>query len=82
MAIGLKQGRAESMEQMLGNLAVARDFRNRFEAEMGNIICGEMTGLNLSSEEGVKQLMESDISQRVCFPAVGTAYQIVVDMLK
>jgi C_GCAxxG_C_C family probable redox protein len=82
MAIGLKQERGETMEEMLGNLAVAREFRRRFEAEMGNIGCRELTGLDLSTEEGLKQAMGSDIVQRVCFPAVAASYRLVVELLQ
>ena len=82
MAIGLKQGRGDTMEEMLGNLAVAREFRRSFEAEMGDIRCRELTGLDLSTEEGLEQLMSSDIPQKVCFPSVGAAYRLVVDLLK
>ncbi len=82
MAIGLKQGRAGTMEEMLGNLAEVSEFRRRFEAEMGDIRCRELTGLDLSTEEGLKQLMNSDAAQKVCFPAVGTAYRLVVDPLQ
>jgi C_GCAxxG_C_C family probable redox protein len=81
MAIGLKQGRGETMEDMLRNLAVAQEFRRRFEAEMETISCRELTGLDLTSEEGLKQLMSSDTAQTVCFPSVGTAYRLVVDLL-
>ncbi len=82
MAIGLKQGRADTMEEMLGNLAVAREFRRRFEAEMETINCRELTGADLSTPEGIEQFMGSDIPQTVCFPAVGVAYRLVVDLLK
>ena len=82
MAIGLKQGRGETMEEMLGNLAVAREFRRRFEIEMGDIGCSELTGLDLSTGEELKQLMNSDIPQKVCFPAVGAAYRLVVELLQ
>jgi C_GCAxxG_C_C family probable redox protein len=82
MAIGLKQERGETMEEMLGNLALAQNFRRRFEAEMGNIGCRELTGLDLSTEEGLKQAMGSDMAQKVCFPAVATSYRLVVEMLK
>jgi C_GCAxxG_C_C family probable redox protein len=82
MAIGLKRGRADTMEEILGNLAVAREFRRRFEAEMGDIRCRELTGLDLSTEKDLKQLMTSDTSQKVCFPAVGAAYRLVVDLLR
>jgi C_GCAxxG_C_C family probable redox protein len=82
MAIGLKRGRADTMEEALGELAVAREFRRRFEAEMETISCRELTGVDLTTEEGVEQLMNSDMSQTVCFPAVGVAYRLVVDLLK
>lgn len=82
MAIGLKQGRPDTMDGMLDNLAVAQEFRRRFEAEMGNINCRELTGLDLSTEEGRMQSMSSDIPQKVCFPAVATAYRLVVDLLQ
>lgn len=36
----------------------------------------------LTTPEGVKQLMSSDVPQTVCFPAVATAYRLVVDLLK
>jgi C_GCAxxG_C_C family probable redox protein len=82
MAIGLKQGRATTMEKALGNLAVARAFRRRFEAELGTINCRELTGVDLSTPEGIEQLIGSDIPQRACFPAVGAAYRLVVELLK
>ena len=82
MAIGLKRGRADTMEEGLRELAVAREFRRRFEAEMETISCRELTGADLTTEEGLEQFMSSDTPQTVCFPAVGVAYRLVVDLLK
>jgi C_GCAxxG_C_C family probable redox protein len=82
MAIGLKQGRADTMEEALRNLAVTREFRRRFEAKMKTISCRELTGADLTTEEGIEQFMNSDTPQTVCFPAVGVAYRLVVDLLK
>jgi C_GCAxxG_C_C family probable redox protein len=82
MAIGLKQGRADTMEEGLRKLAVAREFRRRFEAAMETISCRELTGADLTTEEGLEQFMNSDTPQTVCFPAVGVAYRLVVDLLK
>ena len=82
MAIGLKLGRADTMEESLRRLSVAQEFRRRFEAEKGTINCRELTGVDLSTPEGVEQYMSSDKPQTVCFPAVGIAYQLVVDLLK
>jgi C_GCAxxG_C_C family probable redox protein len=82
MAIGLNKGRGDSMKDWLRISAVAQEFRRRFEAEMETINCRELTGADLSTEEGIKQYMSSDIPQTVCFPAVGVAYRLVVDLLK
>jgi len=82
MAIGLKRDRAETMEEGLRELAVTREFRRRFEAETGTIFCRELTGADLTTEEGLQQYMSSDTPQTVCFPAVGVAYRLVVDLLK
>ena len=82
MAIGLKLGRADTMEEGLRRLAVPQEFRRRFEAEMEDITCRGLTGSDLSTEEGREQYMSSDIPQTVCFPAVALAYRLVVDLLK
>ena len=82
MAITLKQGRAESMVEGLARLDVPQEFRRRFEAEMGEFTCRGLTGADLSTMEGRVAYMNSDVPQTVCFPAVGAAYRIAVDLLK
>ncbi len=82
MAIGLKQERGETMDESLRALAVGQEFRRRFETEMGTITCRELTGADLSTPEGIEQFMSSDTPQTVCFPAVGVAYKLVLDVLK
>jgi C_GCAxxG_C_C family probable redox protein len=82
MAIGLVKERGETMEEALRTLGVVAEFRRRFEAEMKTINCRELTGVDLTTQEGIEQLVNSDIPQTVCFPAVATAYRLVVDLLK
>jgi len=82
MAIGLRQGRADTMEEALRNLAVTQEFRRRFEAEMKTINCRELTGADLSTPEGIEQFMGSDTPKTVCFPAVALAYRLVVNLMK
>jgi C_GCAxxG_C_C family probable redox protein len=82
MAIGLKIERGDTMEEGLRALRVVQEFRHRFEAEMGTISCRELTGADLTTEDGIEQFMRSEIPQTVCFPAVSIAYQSVVDLLK
>jgi C_GCAxxG_C_C family probable redox protein len=82
MAIGLKLERGDTMEEGLRALGVVQEFRRRFEAEMKTISCRELTGADLTTAEGIKQYMSSDTPQTVCFPAVSTAYRLVVELLK
>jgi C_GCAxxG_C_C family probable redox protein len=82
MAIELKLGRAETIEGMFERLVLVREFRRRFEAEMGEIGCRELTGIDLTTEEGMSQLMNSDTAEKVCFPAVGTAYRLALELLR
>ena len=81
MAISLKLGRAGTMEGALRRLAVSGELRRRFETEMGAIGCRELTGADLSTKKEIEQYMSSDIPMTVCFPAVGAAYRLVVDLL-
>jgi C_GCAxxG_C_C family probable redox protein len=82
MAIGLKMERGDTMEDWLRIAGAAQEFRRRFEAEMGTINCRELTGADLTTQEGLAQYMRSDTPQTVCFPAVGAAYRLVLDLLK
>jgi len=82
MAIGLKKGRGETMEEMFASLALVQEFRRRFEAEMETINCRELTGLDLTTQEGLAQLMSSEETMGVCFTSVGVAYKLAVDILK
>jgi hypothetical protein len=82
MAIGLKKERGDTMEDWLRIAAVAQEFRRRFETEMETINCRELTGADLTTPEGIAQYISSDAPQTVCFPAVGVAYRLVVDLLQ
>jgi C_GCAxxG_C_C family probable redox protein len=82
MAIGLKIEKADTMEEALRQFEIVHEFRRRMEDKIETISCRELTGLDLTTKEGVEQLMSSDTPQTVCFPVVGLAYQIVVDLLK
>ena len=82
MAIGLEHGRDFEAEDRLGAWRLVQEFRRRFEAEMGHIGCRELTGADLTTDEGRKQYRSSDKPIYVCLRAGGIAYQIVLDLLK
>ena len=82
MAIGLKKGRADTMEGAFANLAVAQEFRRRFEEEAGTISCRELTGADLSTPEGIEEFMNSDTPATACAPAVNLAHRLAVELLR
>jgi hypothetical protein len=49
---------------------------------MGHVDCRELTGMDLSTPEGVKQFYASDVPRRICLPAVGVAYRAVMELLE
>jgi C_GCAxxG_C_C family probable redox protein len=82
MALALMKEAGKSMEERLGEMKIVQEFRRRFEAERGSISCRDLTGLDLTSPQGMGDMMNGDTSQTVCFPAVAAAYRIVTDLLK
>jgi len=82
MAIGLIKERGETMEEMFSILGLAAEFRKRFEAEKETISCRDLTGMDLTTPEGIELFMGSEVPQTVCFPAVAAAHRIVVGLLK
>ncbi|MBU0984014.1 MAG: C-GCAxxG-C-C family protein [candidate division Zixibacteria bacterium] len=84
MAIGVVRKQSSNLDDWMATAGIAKEFRVRFEEEMGTISCRELTGLDLSTDLGREELMnsDSDIAMTVCFPAVAHAYRIVSELLK
>ncbi len=81
MAIGLRHGRQKPTERDARAYALTQQLRRRFEAEMGHIECRELTGMDLSTLEGIKRFAKTDGPVKVCLPAVGAAYRLVMELL-
>lgn len=81
MAIGLKHGRADASERDTKAYALTRELCQRFEAAMGALECRSLTQMDLSTREGVKAFYASDVPVQVCRPAVGTAYELAIEVL-
>ena len=82
MAIGLEHGRDFEAEDAYGTWQLVQEFRRRFEAEMGHIECRELTGADLTKDEGRQQYRTSGAPIEVCLRAGGVAYDIVLELLK
>jgi C_GCAxxG_C_C family probable redox protein len=82
MAIGLRHGQQEPWQQCDKAYALAQELCRRFEQEMGSLRCRELTGMDLSTPEGRKAHMSSDVPIRVCLRAIGTAFDLVIELLE
>jgi len=80
MTIGLKHGREEPSQPNRHAYALAREFCRRFEEETGSLSCRELTGMDLSTPEGIKAYRRSDVPLRVCMPAVGAAFRLAMEL--
>jgi C_GCAxxG_C_C family probable redox protein len=82
MAIGLKHGREEPSQPNQHAYALAGEFCRRFEQETGSLSCRELTGIDLSTPEGRSAFYSSDVPVRVCLPAAGAAFRLVMELLE
>ena len=82
MAIGLALGRRSPEESRDAVNAATRELVDSFIDEMDNTLCRELTGVDLRSEEGRRQLHESDVRERVCNPAIAFAARRAAEILQ
>ena len=81
MAIGARCGRDEAEQSREEAYAPTRRFLLAFAAEMGSLRCRDLTGIDMTTEQGMQQYRGSDVLHRVCLPAVGFAYQRTLGLL-
>lgn len=81
MAIGLVYGRKAPVQSRDEAYSLAEEVRSRFEKEMGTISCRELTGVDLTTAEGLERYRNSDVPERVCRRARAVAYRITLELL-
>ena len=81
MCIGIKHGREEPEQSDDEAYALTRRFLRGFRDEMGSLQCRELTGMDLSTPEGLQQVPAARCALRVCLPAVGFAYDKTLELL-
>jgi len=82
MCIGIKHGRDEVGQPDDKAQGLSGEFLRRFRDEMGSIQCRELTGIDLSTPEGLQAFRSSDVPVKVCLPAAGLAYRLVLELLQ
>ena len=76
VAAGLERFRGDQIARWVHARGV-RDF-----ADMTDLETAIGYAPKVAIEEGVERFMKSDVPQTVCFPAVGVAYRLAVDLLR
>jgi len=82
MCIGIKHGRDEVGQPEDKAQGLSGEFLRRFRDEMGSLYCRELTGMDLSTPEGLAQFRGSDVPVKVCLRAVGFTYETVLGLLQ
>jgi C_GCAxxG_C_C family probable redox protein len=82
MAIGLKYSKTQDGENDLRDkgYALVRRFTQEFEARNGSIVCKEILGCDISTEEGIAHAREAGLFGNVCTKAVRDAVEILERM--
>ena len=82
MAIGITHGREEPWQSRDQAYALAQQVYRGFQEEMGSTICRELTGLDLTTPEGLKEIYSSGVGVRVCLRAGSTGYRLALAALR
>ena len=82
MAIGLVHGREEPSQSRDQAYALTQQVYRGFQQEMGSTICRELTGIDLTTPEGLKQIYSSGVGVRVCLRAGSTGYRLALAALR
>jgi C_GCAxxG_C_C family probable redox protein len=81
-AIGLAHGREEPSQSRDRAYELTRQVYQGFQQEMGSTICRELTGLDLTTPEGVKELFATGVAMRVCLRAGSTGYRLALAAIR
>lgn len=78
MVIGLKHGYTlPDPEEKAKTWARIVDFNKKFKQEHGSLICKELTGYDVSTEEGMAKAREAEVFKEICPAFVKTACRIL-----
>jgi len=81
MALGLRFGRDEVKETTVRPYWFARELLECFEKEFSSVICRELTGCDLTTEEGRKKYAEERLWDTKCRRYIESVTAIVYDLI-
>ena len=83
MVLGLKYGSADTYDKDTKErvYGLIREFSRRFESRNSSIVCRELLGCDISTQEGVLAAKENDLFTSVCPKMVRQAVEILDEMI-
>lgn len=84
MAMGMYKGANSSDNNALKveTHYMTKDFNKAFEKEFGSSVCKDLLGVDLNTEKGRKQALETGLFESHCPNYVGKAIEIMQDLMK
>lgn len=84
MVLGLKYGQVEADDQETKMKAykMVQEFQARFAKKHGSIVCKELLGYNIGTDEGMKCIKEQGLLQSKCNTFIADAIAIVEEMIQ
>ena len=84
MVLGLRYGPKDVSDKSAKDDVYSKvtEFCRRYEARCDSIICRELLGCDISTEEGMKKAKENNLFETVCPRMVETAAEILEEMWK
>lgn len=84
MTLGLQSGQAhaEDQETKQKMYKIVTQFQDQFKALNGTIICKELLGHDISTEEGIKCIAQKGLSRSICDQMIQDAVTLVEEILK
>ncbi|MHC4642623.1 MAG: C-GCAxxG-C-C family protein [Planctomycetota bacterium] len=82
MVLGLRYGPKDISDKSAKEDVYSRvtEFCRRYESRCDSIVCRELLGCDISTEEGMKQARKNDLFKTVCPKMVQTAAEILGEM--
>jgi C_GCAxxG_C_C family probable redox protein len=82
MVLGLRHGRGTGDGRSVTEdlYPVIREFMDGFAVRSGSYLCRDLSGYDLTSEEGQRRYKEDGVFEKVCKPCVRSAAEIIQKM--
>lgn len=83
MVLGLKYGNTTARDRQAKEKTYEMiiEFTNRFKAQNGSVVCRELLGCDISTQEGQKKARDEGLFSDVCPEMVKNAVEILEEML-